>query len=42
MPEDILWQMFTETGDPLCWLLHRAAANSKDNEKVTGDKPRPM
>ena len=21
--EDILWQLFMETGDPVCWLLSR-------------------
>ncbi len=42
MPDDLLWQMFTETGDPLCWLYFRAAVNSKNSEKVVGDKPRPV
>lgn len=25
MHEEFLWQVFTDTGDPLCWLMHRAA-----------------
>lgn len=27
MSDDLLWQVFTDTGDPLCWLMHRAAEN---------------
>ncbi len=23
MKSDILWQLFEETGDPLCWLMLR-------------------
>lgn len=40
MPEDILWQLFKETGDPLCWLIHRAAVKKKDKAQVNGNKSR--
>lgn len=40
MPEDIMWQLFKDTGDPLCWLIHRAAVKEKDKAKADGDKPR--
>ena len=44
MSENNLWQLFTDTGDPLCWLYCRAAAryDKKDNEKSTEDKPQAL
>ncbi len=32
MHDKFFWQIFTDTGDPLCWLMHRAAEkyNNKD------------
>lgn len=38
MPDEILWQMFKETGDPLCWLIHRAVVNCNTSDR---DKSRP-
>lgn len=41
MSEDLFWQVFTDTGDPLCWLMHRAAEKS-NNKDGAGDDPRPL
>ncbi len=41
MPEDMFWQVFTDTGDPMCWLLHRAAQKS-DKKDGAEDKPSPL
>ena len=30
---DAIWQAFRETGDPLCYLLYRAAIPKRDAEK---------
>lgn len=41
---DALWQTFTETGDPMGYLLFRAAESTGRPEretKGTGDDPRP-
>lgn len=38
MQDDIMWQVFTDTGDPLCWLMYRAQQD-KENEKRRGVKP---
>lgn len=27
MNDEFFWQVFADTGDPLCWLMHRAAEN---------------
>jgi hypothetical protein len=27
--EDIFWQLFLETGDPVCWLLHHRRGEKK-------------
>lgn len=40
MQDDILWQVFKDTGDPLCWLIHRAAVKGNDKVKADGDKLR--
>ena len=35
MSTDGIWKVFRESGDPLCWLLYRAAAqNGKGTENV--------
>lgn len=34
MSEEIFWQMFTDTGDPLGWLLKRAAEKNRDNAEA--------
>ncbi len=31
MSDDILWQIFAETGDPMGWLMYRAS--EKQNRK---------
>lgn len=43
MKDDMMWQLFTDTGDPLCWLFCRAAEKNKDKDgkKRPGDVPRP-
>ena len=30
MDTDIFWEVFRDTGDPLCWLLSRAGASDED------------
>lgn len=32
MNGELLWQMFCDTGDPLCWLMCRAAENEDKEE----------
>ena len=29
MNDEIFWQVFTDTGDPLCWLLYRAGITER-------------
>jgi len=29
MQDDFLWQIFKDTGDPLCWLLLRRGGSRK-------------
>ena len=41
MKNDMLWKLFTETGDPVCWLYCRAAEKDKDRKKRAGGTPRP-
>ena len=31
MSADELWEIFCETGDPLCWLWSRLAEDSEDD-----------
>lgn len=41
---DAVWQTFTDTGDPMGYLLFRAATGMTDNEKNRqdcGEIPRP-
>lgn len=42
MSDDLLWQVFTDTGDPMCWLMHRAEVKSKDKGKAAEDKPQSL
>lgn len=42
---DALWQTFTETGDPMGYLLFKAAESTRRPEretKGTGENPRPV
>lgn len=32
MSDDILWQIFADTGDPVSWLFYRANHIDKKNE----------
>lgn len=41
MSDNLFWQVFTDTGDPLCWLMHRAAEKS-NNKDGAGDDPKPL
>ena len=43
MDSNILWQTFSETGDPLCWLIYRKAADISESRKENGGEslPRP-
>lgn len=36
-----IWQAFTDTGDPLCYLLYRKAAEEKEAEKKKAPPGRP-
>ena len=39
MDTKIFWDVFRDTGDPLCWLLTRAApAENKKKEQKTNDR----
>lgn len=41
---DAVWQTFTDTGDPMGYLLFRAASGMPGDEKTMtghGDEPRP-
>lgn len=40
MDMDILWQTFSETGDPICYMLYRAVRNISKNRR-DGSGPRP-
>lgn len=32
MEQNDYWQVFRETGDPLCWLMYRAAKRETSGE----------
>lgn len=32
MSDDILWQVFADTGDPMSWLMYRASEKESRNE----------
>lgn len=39
MDRDIFWDVFRDTGDPLCWLLTRAGKSKpKTNEQTQNDR----
>ncbi len=33
MSDDVLWQIFAETGDPMSWLMYRASEKQKQKQK---------
>jgi len=35
MKKGVLWRLFADTGDPICWLYLRAA--EKENNEQTAD-----
>ncbi len=37
MTDDTFWMMFADTGDPMSWLMYRAA--EKKPEKSADDRP---
>lgn len=41
MDDDILWQLFADTGDPLSWLMYRAGTEGRENEEPK-DEDRPQ
>lgn len=45
MDKDLFWELFLDTGDPLCWLLSRREEQRHETEKAAaGDgenKPSP-
>ena len=42
MSEDSLWLTFAETGDPICYLLYRAAGQSNDDMQQGSGEHRPQ
>ena len=43
MELDAIWQTFAETGDPVCYMLYKAAKNrrpEKEDDPGKGAKPR--
>lgn len=44
MPDDVFWEAFADTGEPLCWLMHRASVkeDKKSTEERVGDKPQAL
>ncbi len=41
MSDDILWQVFAETGDPMSWLMYRASEKQKQNKVSAEAAPSP-
>ena len=39
--DDQLWNLFCETGDPVCYLLYAAGQREKKNEKPEKSQPQP-
>ena len=37
MTTDPIWQAFTETGDPLCYLLYRSVETAKEMQAQPKD-----
>ena len=40
MELDAIWQTFAETGDPVCYMLYKAAQIRRQQENDSGDSPR--
>ena len=41
MDFDAIWQAFAETGDPVCYMLYRAARNDRvRTSDDSGEQPR--
>ena len=36
MSDEILWQVFADTGDPMSWLMYRASERNKNNKPAKG------
>lgn len=36
MINDAIWQTFADTGDPLCYLLYKKAANDGGTDETNG------
>ena len=42
MELDAIWQTFAETGDPVCYMLYKAAKNQRPGpEDDSGEDPSP-
>ena len=46
MTDDTFWKAFTDTGDPMCWLMCRAAdrntpKSSEDKKRAAEQNPAP-
>lgn len=42
MENDIFWDVFRDTGDPLCWLMSRAEDQAEDNKEDNGEDRPPL
>ena len=41
MELDAIWQTFAETGDPVCYMLYKAAQRGRSEQKTDpGEHPR--
>ena len=38
MELDAIWQTFAETGDPVCYMLYKAAIKAKPEQKTDAGK----
>ncbi len=41
MTNDTVWQIFAETGDPMCWLMYRASEKRNKKKAPAEDSPSP-
>lgn len=41
MRDEILWQVFADTGDPMSWLMYRASEKGRINETSAEATPSP-
>ena len=39
MREDMFWQAFEDTGDPMCWLVYKAAERSENKDGAGENAP---